>query len=392
MATGYKGNTSKIVVSDYLYKNLKALDARRAEKLKDELYHLETIPEHIELCSSSEPNALKIVEDGTISDPLTEIELSAVQAKILDGDFHNYSKDEFVKLVSEEVDKEVNTYIKRAEGYTKTQIDDKISNIMAASGGGVTKINLKLTGFDKEGGLGGIPNNKVYPVGTDYDVILSDLFHKVNHPTYVAPKLTLVADKVLVERNVATDILLTPTFTKNDAGSVNSYVINRDATEIDNQVATSVTTYTDTHTFTDEVTYKYTVNYDDGVIKQNSDGLDDETGRILAGSIFATIKVKPVDPIYVGVIDNSVVVDETVMKSLDKIITDKTEVEQSVTANFQTVVFASVLSLTKIINPNNFDVLENTTQTTITTTEGTTFNIYTLPNVNVSNFKYKLVF
>lgn len=390
MATGYKGNTSKIVVSDYLYKNLKALDARRAEKLKDELYHLETIPEHVELCSSSEPNARKIVE--TVTDINTEISLADVNLKKLSGDFHTYVESEYILIIPEQTDVEVTNYLPREEGYTKTQIDDKISNIMAASGGGVTKINLKLTGFDKEGGLGGIPNNKVYPVGTDYDVILSDLFHKVNHPTYVAPKLTLVADKVLVERNVATDILLTPTFTKNDAGSVNSYVINRDATEIDNQVATSVTTYTDTHTFTDEVTYKYTVNYDDGVIKQNSDGLDDETGRILAGSIFATVKVKPVDPIYVGVIDNSVVVDETVMKSLDKIITDKTETEQAVTANFQTVVFASVSPLTKIINPNNFDVLRNTTQSTITTTEGSIFNIYTLPNINVSNFKYKLVF
>ena len=388
---GYNGG-NKLVVSEYLFKVLQLEDKRRAKKLKDELIHLETIPEHYELCSDDDPDAKKIVEDGSISDPLSEIELSTVQAKILDGDYHNYTKDEFVKLIPEQVDKEVNTYIKRAEGYTKTQIDDKISNIMAASGGGVTKINLKLTGFDKEGGLGGIPNNKVYPVGTDYDVILSDLFHKVNHPTYVAPKLTLVADKVLVERNVATDILLTPTFTKNDAGSVNSYVINRDATEIDNQVATSVVAYTDTHTFTDEVTYKYTVNYDDGVIKQNSDGLDDETGRILAGSIFATVKIKPVDPIYIGVVDNSVVVDETIMKTLDKTITDKTEVEQSVTANFQTVVFASVSPLTKIINPNGFDVLGNTTQSSITTTEGTTFNIYTLSNVNVSNFKYKLVF
>lgn len=386
---GYNGG-NKLVVSEYLFKVLQLEDKRRAKKLKDELIHLETIPEHYELCSDDDPDRLKIVE--TVSDPNTEVALVDVQAKILDGDFHNYTKDEYIKLIPEQVDKEVNTYIKRAEGYTKSQIDDKISNIMAASGGGVTKINLKLTGFDKEGGLGGIPNNKVYPVGTDYDVILSDLFHKVNHPTYVAPKLTLVADKVLVERNVATDILLTPTFTKNDAGLVNSYVINRGATEIDNQVATSVTTYTDTHTFTDEVTYKYTVNYDDGVIKQNSDGLDDETGRILAGSIFATVKIKPVDPIYIGVVDNSVVVDETIMKTLDKTITDKTEVEQSVTANFQTVVFASVSPLTKIINPNGFDVLGNTTQSSITTTEGTTFNIYTLPNVNVSNFKYKLVF
>ena len=162
MTIGYKGDASKIVVSSYLFEILKLEDTRRAEKLKDELIHLETIPEHYELCLDTEPNGLKIVDDGAISDPLTEIELSTVQAKILDGDFHNYSKDEYVKLVNEEVDKEVNTYIKRAEGYTKTQIDDKISNIIAASGGGVTKINLKLTGFDKEGGLGGITNNKVY--------------------------------------------------------------------------------------------------------------------------------------------------------------------------------------------------------------------------------------
>ena len=185
----YSGKSDKFVTSSYLFNMLKLEDERRAEKLKDELIHLETIPEHYELCEDSDPDALKIVEDGSSSVSPTEIKLSDVQAKILDGDFHNYKKDEFVKLVAEEVDKEVNTYVKRAEAYTKNQIDDKISNIIAASGGGTTKINLKLTGFDKEGGLGGIPNNKVYPVGTDYDVILSDLFHKVNRPTYVKPTL-----------------------------------------------------------------------------------------------------------------------------------------------------------------------------------------------------------
>ena len=388
----YSGKSDKFVTSSYLFNMLKLEDERRAEKLKDELIHLETIPEHYELCEDSDPDALKIVEDGSSSVSPTEIKLSDVQAKILDGDFHNYKKDEFVKLVAEEVDKEVNTYVKRAEAYTKSQIDDKISNIIAASGGGTTKINLKLTGFDKEGGLGGIPNNKVYPVGTDYDVILSDLFHKVNRPTYVKPTLTLKADKVLVEKHATLNITLTPTFTKNDAGAVNGYKVYRDAAEIDNQTTTSLSGYNDNHTFTDTVIYKYEVSYDQSPVKKNSDGLDDDFGRIQAGSINATVKVVPVNPIYVGVINNGEIVDESAMKGLEKLITEDKEIEKAITVNFQTMVIASVDPLTKLINANGFDVLGNTTKDSVVTTEGETYNIYKLENINVTDYKYTLKF
>ena len=62
------------------------------------------------------------------------------------------------------------------------------------------------------------------------------------------------------------------------------------------------------------------------------------------------------------------------------------------TANFQTIVFASVLPLADLINANGFSVLSSAVKENLTLANGTVFNVYKLENINVTGFKYTLKF
>ena len=116
MATSYTGDSEKLVSSAFLYQNLKNYDERREKKLEEVLYNPE-IPEHYELDNVA--GTLTIVDDGTLSDPLTEVELSTVTSKILDADDHVYILGDKVNLISlkpkEEIYLKSSTLLKETE-------------------------------------------------------------------------------------------------------------------------------------------------------------------------------------------------------------------------------------------------------------------------------------
>ena len=75
--------------------------------------------EHYELASAQDGSeGLKIVDDGTVSNPDVEIELSSVQSKLLDTDVHSYATGEYVVLIPEqnhEQEYEETIYLPRSE-------------------------------------------------------------------------------------------------------------------------------------------------------------------------------------------------------------------------------------------------------------------------------------
>ena len=77
------------------------------------------IIEHYELASVQDGSeGLKIVDDGTVSNPDVEIELSSVQSKLLDTDVHSYATGEYVVLIPEqnhEQEYEESIYLPRSE-------------------------------------------------------------------------------------------------------------------------------------------------------------------------------------------------------------------------------------------------------------------------------------
>ena len=93
----YKGNQEKIVSSEYLYKQFKNFDTRRADKLDKALFI--TTPEHYKQDDGSDPSALEIVADGT-GIVGNQIEQSNV-TPLKDGDLWSPQIGEYAVLVAE---------------------------------------------------------------------------------------------------------------------------------------------------------------------------------------------------------------------------------------------------------------------------------------------------
>ena len=97
----------KSSITDNINKDSTSEDIASAKGVYNKLYKtvtetvIDTI-EHYELASVQDGTiGLKIVNDGTLTDVSTEIELSTVQAKILETDVHSYVINEYVVLVDE---------------------------------------------------------------------------------------------------------------------------------------------------------------------------------------------------------------------------------------------------------------------------------------------------
>ena len=103
----YKGDSDRLVSSDYLYKQFSSFDKRRESKLDEALFI--TTPEHYEQSDSGNPSALEIVADGT-SITGSQIEVSNV-TPLKDGDLWTPSIGEYAVLVAEAKE---DVYLKKA--------------------------------------------------------------------------------------------------------------------------------------------------------------------------------------------------------------------------------------------------------------------------------------
>ena len=78
MGTKYQGS-SKLVSSEYLYKSLMQLDAKRDKVLHDELFtDHKAIIEHYALASQQDGSEGLLIVDTVVSNPSTELVFSSV--------------------------------------------------------------------------------------------------------------------------------------------------------------------------------------------------------------------------------------------------------------------------------------------------------------------------
>ena len=212
----------------------------------------------------------------------------------------------------------------------------------------------------------GYSDGDIITKGEDYTSILKKLLQRIIHPTYVIPKLTLKADKTYIEANSNNTVIITPSFTKNNAGNVTKYELFRDDVSI--YTNNSIGAFTDTFDSSlGEVVYKCEVTYADGEILKNNINEPDTVGQILGDTISATTKVTNVYPMYYG----SSVSDFN-NANVTKIIQAKGNVTKKFTVDNAKVVFAYPKSygvLKSIINANNMETLNTYTITTITIDE-----------------------
>ena len=174
MGTKYQGSKERLVSSEYLYKSLMQLDAKRDQLLQDglneELY-IYTV-DHYEVCTSSDNGALLIVDDS--STPTDgEIKLSDVTPIEPDGTVVNAG--EYVKFVpSQKTD--VTKFVGRNEIDVNTV--SKLSTIEEELDDGSKKQFLAFNGskIETELQLDNAPtkdSNKFVNSGTVY----SSLYH-----------------------------------------------------------------------------------------------------------------------------------------------------------------------------------------------------------------------
>lgn len=320
------------------------------------------------------------------------------------GSVDGYTKGEVNTLLNKKLDKpetdgtEGQVLTVQADGtnayadvptYDDTELRELITNI--STSGGECLITEDITVFGIDDGFG-YKNGDVIALGTTVTKALKGLLQKVIHPTYKAPTLNLGVTPTLIEYNVSNTITLSPTFTKNNGGSVTSYTIYKNGTELHTGGST-LEGYTDTITpnSTNTITYKYTVNYGDGEILKNNTGEDDETGRIMASSVSKEGSVKVVYPTYIGVVDNGSVNSTSILANCEKLVRTNITLERKFTASFKTIVFVTSGNLTSIINQNGYEVISNFAKETVNI-NGVDLNCYSLANVNVSNFNYKFIF
>ena len=134
MANGYKGDTARLVSSDYLYKVLKLEDDRVKAKLKDEIYTTKTItvvdtPEYYDITVAGDTGALNVVL--TVSNPDNEIALTDINTQSTPVNLTSLTGDgtEYVKLIPAVTHDEPYTdtiYRKKEDSYSKEEVDAKI--------------------------------------------------------------------------------------------------------------------------------------------------------------------------------------------------------------------------------------------------------------------------
>ena len=102
MGTKYQGSKERLVSSEYLYKSLMQLDAKRDKVLHDELFtDHKAIIEHYKLADQQDGSEGLLIVDTVVSNPSTEVLLTDVQAKLLPDDLTVYAAGQYVILVPE---------------------------------------------------------------------------------------------------------------------------------------------------------------------------------------------------------------------------------------------------------------------------------------------------
>ena len=95
-------------------------------------------------------------------------------------------------------------------------------------------------------------------------------------------------------------------------------------------------------------------------------------------------------PTYVGIVENGNVDETNILTNCTKLVRTKSAYNGKFTANFQTLVFATPKTfgaLSSVINQNNYEVLDAFTKQEMTI-NGVSYYVYSLANVNITDFSY----
>lgn len=261
-----------------------------------------------------------------------------------------------------------------------------------SSGGGSAELEDDVTAIGVS--IGSVNDGDTLLKGLSFTDFAKKILQKRIAPTYVNPSVSLSTDaKSVLERGTSATIVITPTFTQNDAGAVTGYELFRDGVPI--YADTACSSYTDTISTLSGTSIQYTctVTYADGTVKNDNMGDPNTTGQILAGSITGTAsKINIALKYYYG---NSATNTISSLSSLTGVLDTKKDLTLKFTANDEYLMLAydsSYGDLSKIYDQNKFDNTSSWTATTLTI-GAFTYNVYVTNNkVTCSDFSYDFKF
>lgn len=134
-----------------------------------------------------------------------------------------------------------------------------------------------------DGKVGGYENGDIVLQGTSMNSIIKHLLTESVPPIYTPPTLVLSSTNTthVYEIGETVTIPLLSSFTQNDAGSINNRSVKRNSVEI-----STLGNYTDVILMNGtSYNYQTRVNYNTGILKNDSEGIPDSSGRILGGYI-----------------------------------------------------------------------------------------------------------
>lgn len=270
--------------------------------------------------------------------------------------------------------------------------NSKWVNALGNSSGGSAELEDDVTAIGVS--IGSVNDGDTLLKGMSFTDFAKKILQKRIAPTYTAPSVSLKTNaKSVLERGTSATIVITPTFTQNDAGAVTGYELFRDGVSI--YTDTSCSSYTDTISTLSGTSIQYTctVTYADGTVKNDNMGDHDATGQILAGSITGTAsKINIALKYYYG---NSATNTISSLSSLTGVLDTKKDWHLSYTANDEYLILAydsSYGNLSKIYDQNKFDNTSSWTATTLTS-GAFTYNVYVTNNkVTCSDFSYDFKF
>ena len=270
--------------------------------------------------------------------------------------------------------------------------NSKWVNALGNSSGGSAELEDDVTAIGVS--IGSVNDGDTLLKGMSFTDFAKKILQKRIAPTYTAPSVSLKTNaKSVLERGTSATIVITPTFTQNDAGAVTGYELFRDGVSI--YTDTSCSSYTDTISTLSGTSIQYTckVTYADGAIKNDNMGDPDTTGQILAGSITGTAsKINIALKYYYG---NSATNTISSLSSFTGVLDTKKDWNLSYTANDEYLILAydsSYGNLSKIYDQNKFDNTSSWTATTLTS-GAFTYNVYVTNNkVTCSDFSYDFKF
>jgi hypothetical protein len=208
-------------------------------------------------------------------------------------------------------------------------------------------------------------------------------------PTYTNPSLSIKFNTNTLEHNKSTSVVITPTFSQNDAGGVTKYILYRDGNEIFSN--TTASTHTDNVTIShgSSSSYSATIIYGDGPIKNTLLGIPYPNTSIKAGSVSASGIVRGYALSYYGVIDTSTITENDISSLSSRLGTNKS-FTHTTDLSEQRVIYVYPQSfgvLTSIKDANNFDYINSYTRTSLTH-NSVDYYVYILTDpVTITGFK-----